>query len=181
MTCCTGNGTQGLYYAWEGAVRTSGETAQVNLLLNRATKLLDVDSYLPYEGKVAIRNKSARRVAVRIPSWISRHQIRAEIAGQARTLAWTGNYLVFDNLQRGDLVTITFPIKETTARYTVCARTPAEQAYACTFRGSTLVDISPRDQSPTSYPLYQREPLRKDKAPMKTAERFVASKTISHW
>jgi hypothetical protein len=181
MTCCTGNGTQGLYYAWEGAVRTSGETAQVNLLLNRATKLLDVESHLPYEGKVAIRNKAARRVAVHVPSWVSRRQIRADIAGQTRALAWTGNYLVFDNLQRGDVLTITFPIKETTARYTVCARTPAEQAYACTFRGGTLVDISPRDSSPTSYPLYQREHLRKAKAPMKTAERFVASKTISHW
>jgi len=33
MTCCTSNATQGLYYAWEGAVRASGEGAQVNLLL----------------------------------------------------------------------------------------------------------------------------------------------------
>ena len=39
-----GNGTQGLYYAWEAAVREDGDTAQVNLLLNRASALLDVDS-----------------------------------------------------------------------------------------------------------------------------------------
>jgi hypothetical protein len=181
MTCCTSNGTQGLYYAWEGAVRSSGDAAQVNLLLNRASKLLDVDSCLPYEGKVVIHNKAARRVSVRVPSWVSRRQIRADVAGQNRPLAWAGNYLLFDNLQRGDLLTITFPVKESTARYTVNARTPAEQAYTCTFRAGTLVDISPRDQSPTSYPLYQREHLRKDKAPSKTVERFVASKMIMNW
>jgi len=181
MTCCTSNGTQGLYYAWEGAVRESGDAAQVNLLLNRASKLLDVDSYLPCEGKVVIRNKAARRVAVHVPSSVSRRQIRAEVAGLLRPLAWAGNFLLFEGLAPGDLVTITFPVRETTARYTVNARTPAEQAYSCTFRGGTLVDISPRDQSPTSYPLYQRDHLRKEKAPTKTVERFVPSKIISNW
>ena len=34
--------------------------AQVNLLLNRASPWLDVDSYLPYEGKVVIHNKTAQ-------------------------------------------------------------------------------------------------------------------------
>jgi DUF1680 family protein len=181
MTCCTGNGTQGLYYAWEGIVRASGDSAQVNLLLNRASKLLDVESCLPYEGRVVVRNKTARRAAVRIPSWVSRRQIRAEVAGRECPLVWTGNYLVFDGLRAGDVLTLVFPVKETTARYTVNARTPAEHAYACTFRGSTLVDISPRDNSPTSYPLYQRADLRRDKAPTKTVERFVASKTIHTW
>ena len=64
MQCCTANGTQGLYYAWEGIVRQSAETAQVNLLLNRSAEGLDVDSYLPYEGKVVIHNKKMERVSV---------------------------------------------------------------------------------------------------------------------
>ena len=181
MTCCTSNGTQGLYYAWEGIVRCSGGAAQVNLLVNRASELIDVDSYLPYEGKVIIRNKAARRVAVRVPSWISRREIRADVDGRTAPLEWTGNFLLFDGLDGGELLTIIFPVKETTARYTVNARTPAEQAYTCTFRGSTLVDISPRDQSPTSYPLYQRDHLRKEKAPAKTVERFVSSKIVLNW
>ena len=162
-------------------MRESHDAAQVNLLLNRASKLVDVDSHLPHEGRAVIRNKAARRLAVRVPSWVSRREIRADVAGRAGPLAWAGKYLLFDGLQRGDLVTLTFPVKETTARYTVNARTPAEQAYACTFRGGTLVDISPRDLSPTSYPLYQRDHLRKDKAPTKTVERFVAAKRILTW
>jgi len=50
-------------------VRESQGVAQVNLLLNRASPWLDIDSYLPYQGKVVIRNKTARLIAVRIPRW----------------------------------------------------------------------------------------------------------------
>ncbi len=182
--CCTGNGTQGLYYAWEGIVRERGDTAQVNLLLNRAAKLLDIDSHLPYEGKVVLHNKSARRISVRIPFWVDRQEIRVQVGGTDRRLDWLGNSLVLDDLQPGDEVTLTFPIRETSASYTVNAQSPAEEVYTCTFRGSTLVDISPRDPSPTMYPFYLRDHLRDhqaSKAPMKTVERFVPSRTIAAW
>jgi len=179
--CCTGNGTQGLYCAWEGIVRERGDCAQVNLLLNRAARLLDVDSYLPYEGRVVLRSKSARRISVRIPFWVIRRDVRVQVNGGARPLDWLGNYVVVEGLRPGDEVALSFPLKETTASYTVNANSPAEQAYACTFRGSTLVDISPRDPSPTSYPMYQREHMRGGEAPMKTVERFVPSKLIVAW
>ena len=181
MGCCNGNATQALYYAWEGTVREQGDTAQVNLLLNRAARLLDIDSYLPYEGKVVLRNKGARRISVRIPFWVSRREIRVRVGGVDRPLEWLSNYLVLDGLQPGDELTVTFPIRESTASYTVNANSPDEQAYSCTFRASTMVDISPRDTSPTTYPMYQRDHLRGDEAPMKTVERFVPSKLIVAW
>lgn len=182
VQCCTGNGTQGLYYAWECIVRQEGNSAQVNLLLNRAAQCLDVDSYLPYEGRVTIHNRSVRRVSVRIPSWIMRKEIRADVSGVPRPIARVGNYLVFDDLKPSDKINIEFPIRETTGRYTACAGIPKiEQTYTCTFRGSTLVDISPRDDNPTSYPLYLREHMRKDKAPLKKITRFASGKTILRW
>lgn len=96
MQCCTGNGTQGLYYAWEGIVRERGETAQVNRLLNRAAKLLDVDSFLPYAGKVVLRNKAARRIAVRIPGWVSRPRVSWEVS----SVSWpTGKSCAGDGLR----------------------------------------------------------------------------------
>ena len=181
MQCCTGNGTQGLYYAWEGIVREEGDSAQVNLMLNRAARSVDIDSCLPYEGKVVIHNKTARRVSVRIPAWVTRREIRADVSGQPRPLAWVGNYVVFDDLRPGDSVTVRFPIRETTASYTAASGTPDEQVYACTFRGSTLVDISPRDDSPTSYPLYVRDGMRSDHAPLKEVTRYIANQAILHW
>jgi len=181
MFCCTGNATQGLYYAWEGIVREDGDRAQINLLLNRAAKLLDIDSYLPYEGKVVIKNKCARRIAIRIPAWTNRRELRAEVNGQSCPQDWIGSYLIFDGLQPGQVISLHFPVTETTAKYTVNAHSEHEQVYTCTFRAGTLVDISPRDESPTSYPLYLRDHLHTDKTPMKTIERFVADRSIKLW
>jgi hypothetical protein len=181
MGCCTGNGTQGLYYVWEGIVRERGDTAQVNLFLNRAAKLVDVDSWLPFEGKVVIKNKAARRVTVRIPAWVDRRELRAEVSGKQTALDWVGRNIVFTELKPNDNITLRFPVKETTARYTANAGTKFEQAYTCAFRGSTLVDISPRDERPTSYPFYLRSHLRADKAPLKKVTRFVADRIITGW
>jgi len=181
MQCCTGNASQGLYYAWEAILRRTGNAAQINLLLNRADPSLNLDSFLPYEGKVIVRNKTNRRVSVRIPAWVNHREIQTQVSGKPGPADWVGRFLVFDNLKPGDEILIEFPIRETTARYTVNHRTNMEQMYACTFRGSTLVDISPRDPSPTAYPLYQRDHLRRDTAPMKTVNQFIPEKIILQW
>ena len=41
------------------------------------------------------------------------------------------------------------------------------------FRGNTLINISPRDEG-TGYALYQRDFLRRPKAPMQVVERYIA-------
>jgi hypothetical protein len=182
MHCCTGNATQGLYYAWEGALREDGDRATVNLLLNRAGRLVDVDSYLPYEGRVRIRNHAAGRVSLRVPGWIPRRDVRLRVGEVQRPLDWVGRYLLVVDLKPGDIVELAFPVPETTDRYTVNARSPAETVYTCSFRGSTLVDISPRDTAPTSLPLYRREALRRaGAAPMRRVRRFVPGRVVRGW
>ena len=181
MQCCTGTAAQGLYYAWEGAVRERGDAATVNLLLNRASAGLDVASFLPFCGKVVISNKGKRRIAVRIPRWARHHRIVALVAGREVPAQWLGGYLTFDGLQPRDTISIEFPIHESTASYTVSARTDMEQRYTCTFRGSTLVEIAPRQESPASYPLYLRGHLRTGRTPLKTALRFVPRRHVASW
>ena len=44
-----------------------------------------------------------------------------------------------------------------------------------------LIDISPRDEAATSYPLYQRDHLRGETAPMKAKRRFVSEAIIRRW
>jgi len=181
MQCCTGNATQGLYYAWEGIVRESGTKAVVNLFLNRAARLVDVDSYLPFEGKVVVCNKEARCIAIRIPAWVDVRALKAEVSGVSHDLDWTGRYLHFNDLPADAVISITFPIMEKNAAYTINAHTESEQVHTCVFRGSTLVDISPRDQVPTSYPLYQRSHMRAAMTPIKQVERFVANRIVRKW
>jgi hypothetical protein len=119
MHCCTYNGLIGFYHAWEGIVREVDGVAQVNLLLNRASPWLDVDSYLPNEGKVVIRNKTARRVSLRIPRWVEAGAVHSRLNGQETQPSWLGRYLLFDQLQPGDSLTIEFPVVESTETYQV--------------------------------------------------------------
>ncbi len=188
MQCCSANAPRALYYAWEGALRHDKGTVTVNLLLNRASTWLDVDSYLPYEGKVLMHVKDAARVAVRLASWIPRSELQTRVNGTAREGVRLGNYMLIDELKPGDTIALSFPVQESVATYTGNAHRPGgssskvrETQYRCTFRGSTIVDVSPRDEDPTTYPFYRRDHMRQDAAPMKRVTRFVPERTIVNW
>jgi hypothetical protein len=168
--CCSGNGTQAMYYAWHSAVRFKDGIATVNLLLNRASPWMDVSSYLPYEGKVVLTNKKARRAAVRIPRWVDRSAIQAQVNGKSAATSWIGNYLVVDGLRPKDVLVLDFPVVERTAKYTMAF----DRTYTFTFRGNTVVDVSPRDTNPTGYPVYLRDHFQLTKAPMKKVAHYVA-------
>jgi hypothetical protein len=184
MQCCSGNAPWGLYAAWEGTVRSHGaDAAQVNLLLNHASPWLDVESSLPYEGKVVIRNKTTRRISVRVAAWIRRNEIRCDVDGTPRNPDLIGNYLVFDDLTPGATITVRFPISESSAEYTILARRMfSEKKYNCKFRGSTLVDISPREDPIGAYPIYRRDHLQGEQpAPTRVVERRVAERRVVAW
>ena len=183
MQCCTGNATRGVAYAWEGILQGSGDEAQVNLLLNRASPWLDVDSYLPYEGKVVIRNKTARRVAVRIPTWVDRGKLRGSVNGADRELSWVDAYQVFSDLKPDDVLRLDFPVPEETVQLSAKTANEGDKqhtTYSITFRGNTVVDISPRNDSPNVYPMYLRDHMKAQVAPMKTVQRYVAPQ-IARW
>ena len=71
--------------------------------------------------------------------------------------------------------------KRLNAQHGTICRLPGERVYTCTFRGSTCVDLSPRDDAPTSYPFYNRAALRADRAPLKKVERSIADGTVMDW
>ena len=194
VICCQGNPPLGLYVAWEGIVRCQDDAAQVNLLLNRASPWLDIDSYLPYEGKVVIRNKTAKRISVRIPMWVNETAVKCKVNGKKASMFWIGRYLVFDNVAGKDAITIEFPVVETQETYTLKWKDsdfwfegtspsywwePKPTLYTLTMRGNTLVDINPRSKGP-GYPLYQRDEMKADQAPMIERERFVST-VIPKW
>ena len=181
MHCCTSNATQGLYYAWEGILREAGDKATVNLWLNRSGRLVDVESFLPYEGKLVIHVRAARRLAIRVPHWVDSRELRAAVEGRDVALDWTGRYVSFDGLASGQRVVLTFPVRQSQATYTVDARSRWERQITCTFRGSTAVEVTPRDTAEASYPLYERAHLLADKAPTRQVDRFVAEKIIHAW
>ncbi len=173
--CCTANCTQALYYAWDSIVSQRNGGVQVNLLLNRASPWVDVHSYLPYEGKVILRNKTATALYLRIPYWVDKSAVHCDVNGAEVPASWLGNYLLFVGMVAGAAVTVQFPMVEATETYRV-----RDARYRCHFRGNTLVDISPRSNEPTEYPTYLRDHYKIDRAPMRAVERYVPPSTI-HW
>lgn len=188
--CCTGNCTPAMYAAWDSIVQYKDGTAEVNLLLNRASPWLDIDSYLPYEGRVVIRNKQAETVAVQMPGWVDDGAVMCAVNGVAVKPGSIGGRLVFTGLKAGDEIVITFPVVESTETYTLKWRQTEfwkestdqgpnwvadehPKQLTMKFRGNTLIDISPRDEG-LGFPLYQRAGLNATTAPMKQVERYIA-------
>jgi hypothetical protein len=179
--CCTVNGAQGIYYAWHGITRFDAGVATVNLFLNRAAPWMDIDSYLPYEGKVVLHNKQAHMALVRIPGWVAADKVRCRIEPPAATgekksrmvtPARAGNYLVLAGIKKGEQIVLEFPVPIWTDQYTMNGK-----KYQVTFKGSTVIDIGPRDQG-HYWQFYEREGYRAGKAPMHKVRRFVADRLV---
>jgi len=134
---------------------------------------MDVDSYLPYEGRVVLRNKQAHTALVRIPGWVELGQVRNFVDGKPMHPPLAGRYEIFEGLKPNNEIRLEFRVKEETDRYTI-----DDKEYHVTFRGSTVVDIDPRDTDAKDYPMYQRDSMKADKAPMREVKRFVADRII---
>jgi hypothetical protein len=171
------------YHAWHGIIRFDPGTkvAQVNLFLNRVSPWLDVESYLPYEGKVILRNKQASTIFVRLPMWLNdllpmwdadQVAVACKRNGRSFVAHRVGRNLLLD-VQTGDVIELSFPVPARTDKYTIHGK-----VYEIQFRGGTVVDINNRNTSPTMIPLYQREAMKATKAPVHTVKRFVADRIL---
>lgn len=150
MHCCTANGARTLYYVWESIVVKETDVVRVNLLLNRASPWLDVDSYLPAEGKVILHIKDAPHIAVRMPEWCDPGTVRARMGDHDRRTRIDGRYVHVAWLNPGEQVTLTFPLPER-----VVHRMIGEVPYRLVLRGSNVVSIDPKG---VALPLYEDQP-----------------------
>ena len=189
--CCPGNASCALYDAWRSILQHGDGVVQVNLLLNRASPWIDLDSYLPYQGKVVLKNKTAQKAYVRIPLWADKKAVRCQVNQRDVSPHWLNNYLIIEGLAARDVVAIEFPMVESTAKYTLPSY---RQQYTCHFKGNTLVDISPRGGRPAlaqmasddgsrfeinnGYPIYMRDHYKQNEAPLRRVQRYISPTLI---
>ena len=67
--CCTATASHTIYRIWERIQRYEAGKLRVNLLLNHASRWADIDSYIPYTGRVDVKIKQPVDLLVRIPEW----------------------------------------------------------------------------------------------------------------
>ena len=171
QTCCTVTGARTLYWIWQKALRHESGRLRVNLLLNRASTWADVDSYIPYEGRVDVKVKKGVELEMRIPEWVAPADARCRVNGEDRRVSWDGRYARIGSVKPGDVATLTFPIGERTDVVHV-----EKQRFTLVRKGNDVVSIDPPGRY---HPLYQRQHYRGTTRWRKT-ERFVSNEHI-YW
>jgi len=148
ISCCSGNCSRALYYVWENILNYEGNTLckentlNVNLLLNRVSQWADIESYIPYLGRVDIKIKTDMKLQVRMNDWIEKNNVKCTVDNRIVPFAWSGKYMDIGKVSKGQKVTIEFPIYE---------RAKAEKSnglkYYITYKGNDVVDISPKGEN----------------------------------
>ncbi|MBI2841969.1 MAG: glycoside hydrolase family 127 protein [Armatimonadetes bacterium] len=170
MQCCTGNGTRAIYYVWENILAYDKGKLKVNLLLNRASPWADVESYVPYQGRVDVRVKTRCDLSIRIPEWVQAKDVSCKVNGKDHPLSWNGRYAIVGKSRPGNVVTLRFPIFERTTTVHI-----QKKDYRLILKGNDVVHIDPEGKN---CPLYQREHYRSSTPRMRKAQRFVADNLI---
>ena len=106
---------------------------------------------------------------MRIPLWVDAWAVRAWLNETAVPMQWFGCYLTLGSVAPGDVVTIDFPMVESTSKHTV-----GDVTSTCRFRGNTCVEISPRPEAEGFPFCLDRSRYEADRASMKTATRYVS-------
>ena len=172
--CCTGNAARTIYYAWQEVLHLEDGVLKVNLLLNRASPWADVDSHIPYEGRVDVRMKQkCEKVLIRVPEWIETgsDQVTCRVNGQDREFAWKDRYVDVGSAGPEDKVTLAFPIQERTVTEMI-----GNVLYTLVIRGNEVVFMDPPG---TNHPLYQRAHYRENATRWRKISRFVAQESIT--
>ncbi|MBI4026586.1 MAG: hypothetical protein HY360_16485 [Verrucomicrobia bacterium] len=89
--CCTGNATRAIYYVWENILTYKAGKLRVNLLLNRASPWADLNSHIPFTGKVDAKIKRDLDLEIRIAEWVQpeANHLRRQRPPPQTDIRWT--------------------------------------------------------------------------------------------
>lgn len=188
MHCCTANGNQGIYFAWDSIVLNNGNSAEVNMWLNRRSPWVDVWSHLPFEGKLMVKNKGMRQLFVRIPGWAQFSKMRIRLNGKDVNPIKVGNRFVFNGLQGNEILQFEVPVPMESTQYSLVNlndRSKIVHQYNCDFKGHSALRVQriKTDQSEEHnwYRLFRRDHMCSDKTPEKPLSNYVHPDKLVDW
>ena len=173
MNCCTANGARALYFVWKNMIDFDEEadTLRVNLLFNRASEVADIDSHIPYTGRVDVKAKQKLNLEVRIPAWVKPDEVQCEVNGKSRALTFDGRYAKIGRVKKNQTATLTFPIAEYSKKVNIMG-----DDFTYILRGNTVVHVDPPGRL---YPIYQRDHYRGGRTLYKKMTRFVPQNELN--
>jgi hypothetical protein len=160
MGCCADSTIRAAHGIWSETVTGDEKETRVNLAFNRKSPLVDVVSCLPHRGEINVFVKDARKVLVRIPEWAPREKTKAYVDKSSIDMQWEGSYVVFDKVERGKRLTVTYPLRIAEVKEVIRGYEFVE--YTEKWRGNSIVDISPPG---TMLPMFNRPELDTEQLP----------------
>ena len=158
--CCADATVRAAYAIWNESVTGDAKEVRVNLAFNHQSDLVDVVSCLPHRGELNVFVKNADRVLVRVPEWAQHEEVKAYVDKESIPVGWQDSYVVFPDVAKGQQLTVTYPLR--VAKITETPGGLDGTKYSETWRGDTIVDISPPGKW---IPLYQRPELNTEQVP----------------
>lgn len=171
-TCCTGNCARALYYAWESINDYKDGSLDVNILMNRTSPWADVDSYLPYTGRVDVKAKKSLELRLRIPRWLDMQKIDVSIGGKHVKPRTDGRFLAVGTVTQGQVVSMQFPLPTV-----IESVSSFDLKYEIRRRGADVVSISPQGGN---VPTYQRIRYESATPAFLKMTRFSCDNPIEH-
>jgi len=169
--CCTGSGARALYIIWKNMLDYDEGKLRLHLLFNRASKWADIDSHIPFQGRVDIKAKQDLDLEVRIPGWAKLEDVTAQVDGNDVEVTLDGQYANLGAIKKGQKASVMFPITERTETITV-----HDEDYNLVIRGNTVVSIDP----PGKYcPTYLRAHYRTGETLWTKVERFIPDNELA--
>jgi hypothetical protein len=158
--CCLGAGIRGCFLVWDNSLVERDGQVLVNMAFSRNSPWVEVVSHLPYQGRLEIFVHQALPVLrVRLPPETPPGQTRVAVNGQLRPqIQARDHYLECNRLNRGDRISIEYPLPEKDVTEEVSGN-----RYAVRWRGATVVGIQPRGRR---YPLFERDWLKPGEPPV---------------
>jgi hypothetical protein len=154
----------------------------VNLLIDRCARSVEVESRLPFAGRVQLRTLAPRSLTIRIPGWVGRNSMTVTIGKRQLRARMAGNFLVLPRLRAKETVAIEFDLPRhaetyeleaydtsSTAVFDAEAQYPhqGQRRYTLDFVASAAVKIEP--QATSGYRLYERvSPVAAERRPRRT-------------
>ena len=166
----TAAGARALYWIWNRILSHQDGKLQINLLLNRVSKWADIQSCIPFQGRVDVIVKQPADLSIRIAEWTQPHEARIQVDGSDRNITWNGRYAQVGRVDAGQTVTLTFPIEERQDVVHVQKR-----RYTLVRRGNDVVSIYPRGKY---YPFYQRDHDRTSDVRWRKKTQFVGEEMV---
>lgn len=173
--CCSASGIRATYQVWSNVITRDKERVSLNINLDRRTEDVDVTSYLPFEGRIAVSIKRTCEFHWRVPGHCRPGDIQVSPGNISFEHAKDG-FAYFGKLAKGTVLEITFPLPESTESVVIGNTGFQQYHFDVKWKGDTVTDISPDPangstghsrvmsrKTATSYgtkgigPIYQRE------------------------